>query len=425
MRKPEMFNDPGSAGAQKRRNIAARGVSTFTSDDNGATAMMFALAMIPALGFISLGVDYSRSMSFRSEMQAAVDGAVLAGVSATGTLTDENRTTIAKNFFASAMRMRSATLSDTPRFVFNATTGSMTGTVNASLPTTLGRHWAPGFALNVTSTASLASVKVRALDVVMCIDATGSMANTLAAVQTNALNFKSNLDAALTTRGVPAFESMRVRVIYYRDFGGNGYLTIGSGGGGSSVTGTALGDAVALNASNFYALPSDANNYSTFVGATRASGGGDLPESGLECLNEAMQSDWMTVGASLPGGKTVDVVYPVISIYTDAGAHPPNFTPSVQNPSYPAPTIMARNYTSFLQKWNNNSVISQANKMILFYGNPDVDDDRYYHEVSGWQTIKTWPGFSNPGSLTSANTSFINTLATGIATNYRQPTLTN
>ena len=55
----------------------------------------------------------------------------------------------------------------------------------------------------------------------MCIDATGSMSQTLNAVKTNASNFEANLNAELTKRGVRKFDLMRVRVIYYRDYGGN------------------------------------------------------------------------------------------------------------------------------------------------------------------------------------------------------------
>ena len=138
-----------------------------------------------------------------------------------------------------------------------------------------------------------------------------------------------------------------------------------------------------------------------------------------------MNSSWTQVGSTLPNGKTVDEVYPVISIYTDAGAHPPSFSYSLSNPNYPPASKMPRDYAGLLAKWNSPAEIDQNHKMILFYGNPNIQDDYYFGNTSGWSTVKTWPSFSNPGSLTSANISFVSTLATGIATMYAQPMLTN
>ena len=405
---------------------------TFLNNRDANISMIFSLSLLPVLGMIAVGVDYGRAVMLRSDLQSSLDAAVLAAVSATGSPTATQRQTLATNYLNSVFQVKSGTVSSS-NFTFNSTLGTMTGTVTASLPTMLGQNWLPTLSVTANSTASVGSIKVRALDVAMCIDTTGSMSNTLGAVQSNALNFYSNLSTALSNAGVPSFDQIRVRVIYYRDYGGNGYMNITSTNRygqtyypyGGPVSGTSLGDSVVLNASSFYTLPGSANSFSTFVNGSSASGGGDLPESGLECLNAAMASSWTAVGATLSNGKVVEEVYPVISIYTDAGAHPPSFTWSLQNPSYPAASVMPRDYAGLLTKWNDSTVIDQTNKMILFYGNPAVDDDYYFGNTSGWQTIKTWPGFSNPGSLTSANTSFVTTLATGIATNYKSPTLTH
>ena len=75
---------------------------------------------------------------------------------------------------------------------------------------------------------------------------------------------------------------------------------------------------------------------------------------------------------------------------------------------------MPRDYDSLLKQWNDASVIDQKHKSILFYGDPAVDDDYYFGLDSGWQTVKRWPGFSNPASLTSANNALITSLAKGI-----------
>ncbi len=399
----------------------------FKRDLRGNVAMMFGLTFLPVFGLLSLSVDYGRAVSLKTQMQSAVDEAVLAGTSAAN---GADRATVAQTYFDAASHLRGGTVTSRT-FAHNATTGVLTGTVNMSQPMMLGQNWGAAFNVGVTAKATVSSIKVRALDVVMCIDATGSMDNTLGAVQTNALNFKTNLDAAMVALGMPAADRTRVRVIYFRDFGGNGYRNITSTDShgnitypyGGPVSGTALGDSVPLLASGFYTLSADNNAYSTFVSGPSAGGGGDWPESGLECLNEAMRSSWSQVGDSLGDGKVAEVVYPIISIYTDAGSHPPSFPASLANPSYPSAAIMPRDYAGLLAKWNSSS-IDQTNKKILFYGNPDKVDDTFYNLTSGWQTIKTWTGFSNPASLTSANVSFISTLANGIVGDHKTPTLT-
>lgn len=407
-------------------------IAWFRRDEKAGVAVIFGMSAIPLMALLAIGVDYSRAGATRSQLQSVLDGATLAGASATGALTATQRQTIAATYFNGVARLKSGAVTSTS-FAYDAPSGAMTGDVTTSLPLMLGLLWQASFTVKAHSTASVGSAKVRALDIALCVDTTGSMSSTLGAVQTNALNFKSNLDAALANAGVPAFDRTRVRVIYYRDYGGNGYMNITSTDKhgrvaypyGGPVSGANLGDSVALNASSFYTLPTDNNAYSNFVNGSSASGGGDLPESGLECLNNAMASSWTTAGSALSSGKAVEEVYPVIAIYTDAGAHPPGFASSLANPDYPAASVMPRDYAGMLAKWSNAAVIDQTNKMILFYGNPAVDDDYYFANTSAWQTVKMWPGFSNPGSLTSANLSFVSTLATGIATNYKQPTLTH
>ena len=50
----------------------------FLQDRRGAVAPMFALAVIPVVGFVGMAVDYSRANSIRTGMQAALDATALA-----------------------------------------------------------------------------------------------------------------------------------------------------------------------------------------------------------------------------------------------------------------------------------------------------------------------------------------------------------
>lgn len=48
-------------------------------DQRGAVAILFAVAAIPLIGFVGMGVDSARNYMVRSRLSAAVDAAALAG----------------------------------------------------------------------------------------------------------------------------------------------------------------------------------------------------------------------------------------------------------------------------------------------------------------------------------------------------------
>ena len=59
-------------------------------------------------------------------------------------------------------------------------------------------------------------------------------------------------------------------------------------------------------------------------------------KSGLECVNEAMNSAWSKPGTTpVEIGKKLEATYPVIVVWTDAAAHRPSYSVSLKNPSYP------------------------------------------------------------------------------------------
>ena len=410
-----------------RLRAFARRARRFAAETKGGVALTFALTAPLMFAMLSLSIDYSRAQGLRSRLQSNLDAAVLAGASDTS---GADREAVARNFFQATL-FKDASAITVSTFAFDAAKGTLSGSARASSSILLMQAWGSSIDVVVRATSGVKTIQNRALDVVMCVDSTGSMGNTLSAVQTNALNFKTNLDTALAAQGIAPFERTRVRVVYYKDYGGNGYRNITATWYGwtyypygGPITGAALGDTPPLRASNFFPLPDETLSFSSFVSGEYANGGGDSPEAGLECLNEAMDSSFTRVGDTIAPGKVAQVVVPVIAIYTDAGAHPPSFKWSLENPVYPPANKMPRDYAGLLAKWNAPA-IDQTNKMILFYGNPDLEDDNFFGQSSGWRTVETWPGFSLSGTLTSANLSFVTSLAKGIATRYKQPTLTN
>lgn len=402
----------------RRLATAARRLS---QDDEGAIAILFSLTLLPIVLLMALTIDYGANTALRQRVQDALDAAVLAGASSSNpSTTTDQRIETAQKAFAGAVGADKHSISSVS-FAVDQATSKVSGVATTARRSIISPTLAPLLRQSMTASALPTAKLVRALDVAMCVDATGSMQNTLFAVQSNIANFKTNLDAAISNAGYRPFDRTRVRVIYYRDYGGNGWLNLPGYasyaryyGYRTPIAGTNLGDSPALIGSSFYDMSStsEVNTFRSFVNGQYATGGGDLPESGLECLWSAMHSAWTQIGETLSDGRKVTDVFPVVSIYTDAGAHPPNFSYSIQNPAYPA--NMPRDYDALLRQWNDAGVIDQKHKEILFYGDPDLDDDYYFGMDSGWRTIKRWPGFSNPASLTSANNALIASLAKGI-----------
>src|SRR5882757_6226743 len=55
-----------------------RGAATrFVGADDGNIAVIFAIALVPLLGFVGAAVDYTRANGARSSMQAALDSTAL------------------------------------------------------------------------------------------------------------------------------------------------------------------------------------------------------------------------------------------------------------------------------------------------------------------------------------------------------------
>ena len=130
-----------------------------------------------------------------------------------------------------------------------------------------------------------------AVDIVFCIDVTGSMTPIIDAVKANALGFYDDVQTNLTAKGKNVAQ-LRVRVVAFRDFVADG--------------------AAALEESPFYALPDERNAFSEFVNGLIAEGGGDAAESGLEAVALAVNSPWTSAG---------DRRRQVIVVWTDQPAH--------------------------------------------------------------------------------------------------------
>jgi len=129
------------------------------------------------------------------------------------------------------------------------------------------------------------------VDMVFCIDATGSMRHVLDFVKHNALNLYQDIAGAMEKKR-KTVSQMRIRVIAFRDYVADGEQ--------------------AMMASDFFVLPQQAQQFYDCVNGVTAKGGGDIPEDGLEALAYAIRSDWTKEGVKKRH---------IIVVWSDAPTH--------------------------------------------------------------------------------------------------------
>ena len=129
----------------------------------------------------------------------------------------------------------------------------------------------------------------RNIDVVFCIDGTGSMSPCIEGVKRNARKFHRDFVGEMTRQG-SEIDSLRIKVIVFRDYKNEG--------------------SDAIRESVFFELPADNADFDAFMAGITAHGGGDSPENGMEALYRAMCSDFTT------GAKDRQVIV----LFSDADA---------------------------------------------------------------------------------------------------------
>jgi von Willebrand factor type A domain len=178
-----------------------------------------------------------------------------------------------------------------------------------------------------------------AVDIVMCIDATGSMRHLLRQVKESALSFHERLAAEMAKKEKD-ISQLRVRVIAYRDFGHRAED--------------------AIQQTDFLTFPEQVGEFEKFVRALEPDGGGDAAESGLEALALAVQSPW-ELG--------LDRRRHVIVLFTDAPAHP--LGDPVQSRASTYPQSVPRSMDELFEQWGHAQsrdakIEDSAKRLLLF-----------------------------------------------------------
>lgn len=186
------------------------------------------------------------------------------------------------------------------------------------------------------------------VDLVFCIDSTASMIPVLDEVKTNALRFHGDVLSALNAKGKHV-DKMRIKVVAFRDL----YDDM----------------ATAFEQSEFFSLPEEASRFETFVRKLQPIGGGDEPESGLEALALALNSEWTRGGAKRRH---------VVVLWTDASAHALEKASGVTG----APPGIPATFDDLTDFWQGQSADLSARRLILFAP-----------EAQPWTTIsEVWEG---------------------------------
>ena len=201
------------------------------------------------------------------------------------------------------------------------------------------------------------------VDMVFCIDATGSMDGIINMVKKNALNLYSDVMSHMAKKN-KHIDQLRVRIVAFRD-----YLADGDD---------------AMLVTDFFSLPQQAEDFENCVKSIEAFGGGDDPEDGLEALAYAIKSKWNTEGMKKRQ---------VIVVWSDAATHELGFGRS--EASYPA--NMARDFTELTSWWGdkqNSGFINQNAKRLLLF----TPNDNYWSTISDtWDNVIHFPSIAGEG----------------------------
>ncbi len=152
-------------------NTVARSARRLRLDRRGAIAVFLAFAIIPLIGFIDIATDTARAFLVKSSLSSALDAAGLAG--GYGFFLNTRDADI-KMFFDANFPpgYMDATISG-PTILVDEAAETITLTAGATIPTTFMRVF--GYETVTVTAEAEVTRKMKALDVVLAIDMSGSM----------------------------------------------------------------------------------------------------------------------------------------------------------------------------------------------------------------------------------------------------------
>lgn len=219
------------------------------------------------------------------------------------------------------------------------------------------------------------------VDMVFCIDCTGSMDNIIEMVKNNALNFYQDVTDVMEKKH-KHITQLRVRVVAFRDYKADGEN--------------------AMMVTEFFKLPQEAEEFEKCVRSLKAEGGGDDPENGLEALAYAIKSKWDTEGMKKRH---------VIVVWTDAPTHYLGHGSDCAN----YPKNMAKDIKELSEWWGGegqqNGVMDDNAKRLVLYA-PDAPDWNVI--AKNWNNVLWFPSEAGKGLESLDYSEIIETIANSV-----------
>ena len=216
------------------------------------------------------------------------------------------------------------------------------------------------------------------VDLVLCIDATGSMGTSIDRVKEHALKFYADLQHALAEKK-KIVDTLRLRVIAFRDYAADGDQS--------------------MVMSDFFVLPGDQESLARFVRGIEATGGGDEPEHGLEALVYAIRSPWTSEGTRRRQ---------VIVVWTDASTHALGAHRGHSN----YPKDIPEDFNALTDLWDGQSSPLQraAKRLVLF-----APDAAFWNDISTyWDQVVHFPSKAGQGLADIDYNVILDTIANSI-----------
>src|ERR1051325_2883743 len=146
----------------------------FLHEREGSVIPMFALAVVPLIGFVGVAVDFSRAGAVRAEMQSALDGtALMLSKDATGLNSTQLQARATQYFNSLFNRPEVAGLSVTATYNAVNSTYTLKGTAAGQIDGTFSRVLGVN-TLNIGG-ASEVPWGIKKLELALALDNTGSM----------------------------------------------------------------------------------------------------------------------------------------------------------------------------------------------------------------------------------------------------------
>jgi hypothetical protein len=217
------------------------------------------------------------------------------------------------------------------------------------------------------------------VDIVMCVDVTSSMSPVLEQVKQGALVFHERLTQVMERLGM-RIGRLRLKVLAFRD-----YCT----------------DQDVIEQTDFLTLPKQAKELARFVRALKPSGGGDIPESGLEALALAIQSPW-----NRADGDRRDIIV----LFTDAPAHPLGHRASVRARRYPAsvPRTLPELHGQWGRPGGGDAVMDSRVKRLLLFA---PSEEPWVEIADTWENTMFVPSVAGTGLEDVALDEIVSTIA--------------